>query len=81
MKALAELGLDAMDAYDAHKPPDRDWLARGRTLIEKHKKEAASSAGTAASFTTPPPPGGLVIAIVPAIEALVDGVAQITTGK
>lgn len=81
LKVLAELGLDAMDAYDAHKPPDRDWLARGRTLIEKHKKEAASSAGTAASFTTPPPPGGLVIAIVPAIEALVDGVAQITTGK
>ncbi len=81
LKALAELGLVVMDAYDAHKSLDRDLLAKGRALIEKHKKEAASSAGTAGSFMSPPPPGGLVIAIVPAIEALLDGVAQITAGK
>lgn len=81
LQALAEVGLEAVDAFDAHKAPDRRWLARARALIDKQKRVTASPDSIAGSFEVPPPQGGLVIAIVPAIEALVDGLVAMTPGQ
>ncbi len=81
VKALAEVGLEALDAVDAGKPPDRGWLAKARALIGQRKREVASPDGIAGSLTGPPPDGGLVIAIVPAIEALVGALDRMTPGQ
>jgi hypothetical protein len=81
LKALADAGLGALDALDTHKPPTQDCLARWRALIAKHKQEGASSASIAGSFTSPPPQSDLLIAIVPAIETLVDAVARMAPAQ
>jgi hexosaminidase len=81
VKELADVGLEALDALRARRPPDRTWLAKARALIEKRKKEIAAPDGMAGSLTAPPPLGGLVIALVPGIEALVDALVPMTPGQ
>jgi hypothetical protein len=81
LQALAEVGLEAVDAFEARKAPDRGWLAKARALIAKQKRVTAQPNGIAGSFQVPPPQEGLVIAIVPAIEALVDGLISMVPGQ
>jgi hexosaminidase len=81
VKELADVGLEALDALRARRPPERAWLAEARALIEKRKTEIAAPDGMAGSLSAPPPMGGLVIALVPGIEALVDALVPTTPGR
>jgi hexosaminidase len=76
VKALTEAGLRALIAWEQRQPPPPEQVAKQRALIEKHKQTAAASADLIHSFLRPQPPSGLLIAIVPAIEDLLNAAVQ-----
>ena len=76
VKSLSEAGLEALKFWEQRQAPPADWIAKQRELIAKHKAAAARSGSAIASFLDPQPASETLIAIVPAIEDLVNACAR-----
>ncbi len=76
VKSLSEAGLEALKFWEQRQAPPADWISRQRELIAKHKAAAARSGSAIASFLDLQPASETLIAIVPAIEDLVNACAK-----
>lgn len=71
LKALAEIGLEALDAADRHVPMAAADRRSAKSLVEKTLKTETATDEPLLSFLAPRPPADLMSAIGPGIEALV----------
>jgi hexosaminidase len=76
LRDLADAGLEAMTLWESKQSPSLDWLAKQKSLLEKHRKTAQASSDAVAAMMSPQPPHELINVIAPAIQDLVSAAAQ-----